>query len=149
MRKYYILITLGWLAHSSYSQSAIRTISSSDSLAIINTSMDYIEGWYEASVNRMERCLHPDLVKRNVSVREKTKKSYLNHLSKSNMIEYTNSGGGSSLPKETLFYKVIILDIYDDIATVKGISAQYIDYLHLAKWNDKWMIINIIWDNRV
>ena len=122
--------------------------SSADSLAIKSASMDYVEGWYEGNVERMKRSLHPDLVKRAVKELPKTKRPILNHLSKTTLLEYTNAGGGKDTPKEKLFYEVSILDIYKGIATVKGVSANYVDYLHLAKWNGKWMIVNILWDKR-
>ena len=35
----------------------------SDSAAIRATAMDYIEGWYTGDGDRMERALHPDLVR--------------------------------------------------------------------------------------
>ena len=41
--------------------------SSADSAAIRTTALDYIEGWYEGSSERMERALHPELAKRIVN----------------------------------------------------------------------------------
>lgn len=35
-----------------------------ESKAIRKTALDYIEGWYEGDTVRMDRSLHPDLVKR-------------------------------------------------------------------------------------
>ena len=40
--------------------------SESDLAAIKQTALDYIEGWYEGSAERMERALHPELAKRIV-----------------------------------------------------------------------------------
>ena len=36
-----------------------------DRKAVEATALDYIEGWYEGNVARMESCLHPDLRKRD------------------------------------------------------------------------------------
>ncbi len=119
-----------------------------DSLAIKSASMDYVEGWYEADYKRMESSLHPDLVKRVVREHPRSKNSILNHISKTTLVEYTRGGGGRDTPREKLFYEVDVLDVYKGIATVKGVSANYVDYLHLAKWNDKWLIVNILWDDR-
>jgi len=119
-----------------------------DSLAIKSASMDYVEGWYEADYERMESSLHPDLVKRVVREHPRSKRPILNHISKTTLVEYTRGGGGKDTPRDKLFYEVAVLDIYNGIATVKGVSANYVDYLHLAKWNDKWLIVNILWDDR-
>ncbi len=110
--------------------------------------MDYVEGWYEADYERMESSLHPDLVKRVVREHPRSKRPILNHISKTTLVEYTRGGGGKDTPRDKLFYEVAVLDIYNGIATVKGVSANYVDYLHLAKWNDKWLIVNILWDDR-
>ena len=97
---------------------------------------------------RMERSLHPDLAKRAVRQHPESGRPILHHLSKSTLVEYTNSGGGKDTPKEKLFYELTVLDVYKDIATVKAVSADYVDYIHLAKWNGQWMIVNILWDSR-
>ena len=39
------------------------TVSDADRQAITQTALDYVEGWYEANPERMERALHPDLAK--------------------------------------------------------------------------------------
>ena len=119
-----------------------------ESGAIKSAAMDYVEGWYQADGERMQRSLHPDLVKRVVRLHPKTKAPILNHISKTTLVEYTNGGGGKETPKDKLFYDVEILDVYNGLATVKAVSANYVDYLHLAKWDGNWMIVNILWDNR-
>ena len=117
----------------SYSQ----TNDNNELSAIKSAAMDYVEGWYQGDAERMAKSLHPDLVKR--TVRE---------LSKTTLVEYTRAGGGKDTAKDKLFYEVDVLDVYKGIATVKGVSANYVDYLHLAKWNGKWLLVNILWDNR-
>ena len=96
----------------------------------------------------MAKSLHPDLVKRTVREHSKAGQHLLIHISKTTLVEYTRAGGGKDTPKEKLFYEVDVLDVYKDIATVKGVSANYVDYLHLVKWNGQWMIVNILWDKR-
>jgi hypothetical protein len=44
--------------------SAVAQATPSDSTAIMATALDYIEGWYTRDAARMERALHPHLVKR-------------------------------------------------------------------------------------
>ena len=116
--------------------------------ALKSAAMDYVEGWYQGDAERMAKSLHPDLVKRRVRELSKTGQPLLNHISKTTLVEYTRAGGGKDTPKDKLFYEVDVLDVYKGIATVKGVSANYVDYLHLAKWNGKWLIVNILWDNR-
>lgn len=115
--------------------------------AIRQAALDYIEGWYEGNAERMERALHPDLVKREVN-RLPTGKDILSSVSASNMVEFTRAGGGAETPKEEQKNQVIILGMYQNIATAKAISADYIDYLHLAKIDGQWKIVNVLWGRR-
>lgn len=112
--------------------------------AIKTATLDYLEGWYEANPERMEKALHPDLVKRFM-VTLPTGKNILNTVSAKTMVEYTRAGGGTKTPKEKQQNNVFILDVSENIATVKAVSYDYIDYLHLAKSEGTWKIINVLW----
>jgi len=142
MKTLFLGLVLACIASSAYSQT------NADSSAIKNASLDYVEGWYEGNTARMERSLHPDLAKRSIRNHPRTGQPFVAHLSKSTMIEYTRAGGGNDVPKNDLFYDVRILNIFNNIATVTAVSARYVDYIHLAKWRDQWMIVNILWTHR-
>lgn len=119
-----------------------------DSAAIRTAVLDYVDGWWAGDVARMERCLHPDLVKRNVFTHERTGRSLLHSITKSDMVEYTRAGGGSAEIDEKGEVTVAIVAIEEGIANVVATSARYVDYLHLTKWNDQWMIVNALWGAR-
>ncbi|HLE32869.1 MAG TPA: nuclear transport factor 2 family protein [Bacteroidota bacterium] len=40
------------------------------------------------------------------------------------------------------------MDIYNNTASVKAIMSGWIDYLHVAKWNGEWKIVNVLWENK-
>ncbi|MFT4664821.1 MAG: hypothetical protein ACI9XB_001769 [Gammaproteobacteria bacterium] len=44
--------------------------------------------------------------------------------------------------------QVTILDIYDRIATVRLVSDNWVEYLHLIKLNEEWDIINLVWQHK-
>jgi hypothetical protein len=117
------------------------SVSNEDAEAIQQAALDYVEGWYAGNVERMERSLHPDLVKRTIRANQ------VNTLSAEKMVNFTRQEGGKAFTgkkKNT----VTILDVYHDIATVKAKSAEYIDYLHIGKVNARWVIINVLWTER-
>lgn len=115
--------------------------------AIKNAALDYLEGWYDGDAMRMERALHPEFfTKRGILIHPNTGEMATPHLNAEMMIGYVKQGGGKSFPREKLKNEVIILDIYKNTASVKAISAQFVDYLHLAKFDAKWMIVNILWE---
>ncbi len=113
--------------------------------AIEKAASDYIDGWYEGSVERMERALHPDLAKRRVRVMPNGR-AILPTLSADQMVEYTRAGGGTEQRREGQTNEVIILDVLSHTASVKTISPDFIDYLHLAKMNGQWRIVNVLWE---
>ena len=39
-----------------------------------------------------------------------------------------------------------ILDIYNDAAVAKIVASDWLDYLELAKWNGRWVIVNVLWE---
>jgi hypothetical protein len=108
---------------------------------------DYYGGWYEANSERMKRCLHPDLAKRAIKL-DDGGKEYLLHLTKDVMVTATRDGGGSDAPAEKRYWTIIILDSYEEIASVKVASGEYMEYIHLVRQAGQWLIANVIYTAR-
>jgi hypothetical protein len=119
--------------------------SAADSTAIRQTALDYIEGYYEGNAERMERALHPELAKRIVRSNPQGR-SNLGQMSAMSLVQGTRAGGGRDIPTAERQKDVRILDIYQNAASVKVVAATWIDYMHLAKWNGRWVIVNVLWE---
>ncbi len=117
-----------------------------DAAAIRQTALDYIEGWYEGDAERMERALHPELAKRIVLTNPQNNQSRLDQMGAMSLVQGTRRGGGRNTPKERQQKDVTILDIYEGSASVKIIAADWIDYLHVVKFNGRWVIVNVLWE---
>ena len=126
--------------------SEARAQTSADSAAIKQAALDYIEGWYEGNAERMERALHPDLAKRIVRTDAKSGRSRLEQMSALGLIQGVRAGYGKNTPREKQQKDVTILDVYENAASVKVVAADWIDYLHLAKYNGRWVIVNVLWE---
>ncbi len=126
--------------------STLLAQTASDSAAIKQTALNYIEGWYEGNGERMERALHPELAKRIVTTDAQSGKSRFGQMSALTLINSTKAGGGKKTPTEQQQKDVTILDIYNNSASVKVIASDWIDYLHVAKWNGEWKIVNVLWE---
>jgi hypothetical protein len=124
----------------------LDTPSEADSAAIRQAALDYIEGWYEGNAERMERSLHPELAKRIVVADSKTGRSRLDQMSAMTLVQGTRAGYGKKIPKEKQQKDVTILDTYGNTASVKVVASDWIDYLHLAKFNGRWVIVNVLWE---
>jgi hypothetical protein len=118
----------------------------SDEAAIKRAALDYIEGWYEGNAERMERALHPDLAKRIVHTDPESGRSRLEQMSAMTLVQYTKAAYGKNTPKEERQMDVTILDKYENVASVKIVATAWIDYLHVARYNGEWKIVNVLWE---
>jgi len=119
-----------------------------DIAAITRSSVDYVESWYTADAERMRRCLHPDLAKRTVKRDPGTATWVLRHTDAKMLVTYTQDGHGTETPVVDRTYRVSILDVFRNTASVKVVSHPFVDYLHLARFNDRWLIVNALWEPR-
>lgn len=126
------------------SANAQTKISDEDRAAITQTALDYIEGWYTGDAERMERALHPELAKRIVRTNDKGQ-SALGQMSAMTLVQAVRTGAGKNTPKERQQKDVTILDVFENAATVKLVAADWVDYLHIAKYNGRWVIVNVLW----
>jgi hypothetical protein len=113
-----------------------------DSAAIRAAALDYIEGWYQGNADRMTRALHPDLAKRIVGSTP-AGTSRLGHMTAADLIRMTGAQPPGDGRKG-----VRILDIFGSTASVRVDADGWIDYMHLARWNGDWKIINVLWELR-
>jgi putative lumazine-binding protein len=109
-----------------------------DQELITQTVHDYFEGWYDANVARMDRALHPGLVKRSPT------RDLAAILTKDQMLHLTAEGEGRNVAADRRL-EIDIADVCDDIASVVVRSAPYREYLHLVRTGDGWKIANGLW----
>lgn len=121
--------------------------SSADTAAIRAAALDYIDGWYTADGARMEKALHPELAKRNVTTDPASGRSRLIQMSAMTLVQSTRRGGGSNIPAAERKDEVRILDIFGGAASARVTAATWVDYMHLAKVNGQWVIMNVLWEN--
>ena len=127
--------------------SQVSAQSAADSAAIRQTALDYIEGWYEGNGERMERAVHPDLAKRIINTDQRGR-NVLGHQSAMTLVQNTRRGGGKETPAAQQRKEVRILDVFGNTASVRVDASGWIDYMHIAKWNGRWVIVNVLWENR-
>ena len=124
---------------------AARAQSNAERDAVRAAVLDYVEGIYEVAPARVERSVHPDLAKRGFFVK-KGETAYSPHtMTYAQLVElaknYNKDGHvAKDAPKE-----VVVFDISDQTASVKLTAVWGIDYMHLAKYDGKWKIINVLW----
>ena len=116
-------------------------ISPEDREKILASARDYIESWLDGDAERMARCLHPALAKRESLEADASAET----MTRDQMVQATGEGRGMKYERP---YEVSILDAFGDIATVSVLSSAYMDYLHVARSGAEWLLLNVLWQRR-
>lgn len=142
MRKFIVLFCCAAAVHLLHAQS------SKDTADIRATVLNYAEGWYEGNAARMEQAIHPQLAKRIVgwSSERGNHRNVMQDMTAEKLIDNTRKRFGTNVLAEEQIKNIVILDIYNNTASVKAEMRDWIDYMHMARWNGKWKIINVLWE---
>ena len=116
----------------------------SDRANVLETALDYFEGWFDGNVERMDRALHPALAKRSLRQVD-PEMPELRSVTKEQMLAWTAAGEGRREDPGDRRIEVEVIDVHGNIATVLIRSAVYREYLHLVRTNEGWQIVNALW----
>lgn len=105
---------------------------------------DYVEGWFDGDAGRMERALHPELVKRCRGI-EGDDPDALETLTAREMIDATAEGAGTEEDAQDRRIEIRIDYLEGGIASVQCFCHRYVDLLHLIEMPDGWKIVNAAW----
>jgi len=122
-----------------------RAQSAADSAAIRATALDYIDGWYTNDAPRMERALHNHLAKRLVYA-DSAGHSHLVDLTALELVQGTRMH--AAVAPADRREDVSILSAFGSAAVVRIDASTWVDFLEEIKWNGRWVIINVVWENR-
>jgi hypothetical protein len=109
--------------------------------------LDYVEGVYQVEPARIERSVHPELTKRGFWRAEGKEGYTAGTMSFAQLVEVAKSWNKSGkLPKDAP-KEITIFDVQDQTASAKLVAAWGTDYFHLARYDGKWKIINVLWQS--
>jgi Putative lumazine-binding len=111
--------------------------------AIEGVVADYFDSWFDGDPERMARVLHPDLAKRRVA----DDGSELWEVPKDDLVEDVTTGPKTGWNRD---YQIRIIDMTEDTASVVVHSDPFTEYLHLARFEPGWQIVNALyrWNRR-
>lgn len=123
--------------------------SEKDTLEIQKKSLGYLKALQELKPDLMNDVMNDSLNKVSIGYDRESRKEYAKATTREDMMAFANNWNKANnrfplAPNDD----VTILDIYNRIATVKIVSDNWVDYLHLIKLDGEWSIINIIWQHK-
>ena len=120
---------------------SISEASPADVEAVTQVATEYFQSWFAGDGARMRACLYPALAKRTPE--EPGAELLLLHEDPTeSLVADTASGEGTAFdPRQ----EVTVLDVFRDIATVMVRSEPFVEYVHLARFGNRWLIVNALY----
>lgn len=116
-----------------------------DEQALRDIARAYLESWLDGDGERMRSALSPSLAKRGLDYGPDYAPTGFHHLDAEYMVASAARGPRRQFERTC---ESTILDVADNIASVKIASDPFIDYLHLAKLEGRWSIVNALYEDR-
>jgi hypothetical protein len=114
--------------------------------AVAAAAMDYLVALYEAKPDLIARSVHTDLAKRGY-FRKKGETTFtstpMSYQQLYDLAGTWNKDG--KRPVATAPKEVVVYEVLNQTASAKVTALWGIDYMHLAKYDGKWKIVNILW----
>ena len=120
-----------------------------DVAEIKRISLGYLIALQDLKPALMQEVMNDSLNKVTIGYSREARKEVVTAISKNRMLENAKSWNKSNTrfpPNPS--NQVKILDVYHRIATVKLLSDNWVEYLHLIKLDGKWSIINLLWQHK-
>ena len=124
-----------------------RTQSADDREAVRQAMLDYVEGIYNVQPERLERSVHPDMVKRGYYRKQASDTDFFfAPMTREQLITLSaNWNKERKRPIDRYPKDAIVYDVVNQTASGKVVAMWGIDYMHLAKHEGRWKILNILW----
>ena len=113
-------------------------MSKSDEQLVEEIARHYFEAWFDADEARMDRVLHPDLVKRRAG-------EELGVTTKERMLELTRAGEGRRDGADRSL-QITVDTVAGELASATVRSAVYNEVLQFVRTSDGWKIANALWE---
>lgn len=122
------------------------TQASQDREAVRQAGLDYVEGVYNVQPERIERSVHPSLVKRGFYKKDAAAPYVEMPMSYDQLVNLARTWNKDG-KRNTSIKNVEILDLLDQTAVVKITASWGIDHMLLGKYDGKWKISLIQWQS--
>lgn len=142
-------LTISWLTTNPFSAIETNFKSSSNEDLVEAAILDYVEGIYEVAPKRIEKSVSTELRKRGFWLNEE-KKEYVDNLDMSyeELLDLASSWNkDGSRADENSPKEIQLFEVNDKTASAKLKAVWGVDYFHLAKTDDQWKIVNVIWQS--
>ncbi len=127
---------------------AAQKPTSADTAGVRQAALDYVDAIYQVDTTLVVKSVRPDMAKRGFYVARGQTGYSSGSMTYAGLITTAKTWNAKrAVDPATAPREVKILDMLDQTASVKLTAQWGIDYMHLAKYDGKWMIVNVIWQS--
>ena len=119
---------------------------SADEQAVRECALNYLEGWYSADTSRMAKALSEDLAKKGFLVHPQTGDLVLAPASYDQMLQWTGQKPDQLAGNPDIKMEVHLIEVRENIAMVKTVTPDFVDYLQMGKVEGQWKIYHAVWE---
>lgn len=120
--------------------------SEGDREAVRQAAMDYVDGIYEVKPDRIQRSVHPSLVKRGFYRKDASTPYVEMPMTYEQLVDLAGSWNKTGT-RDTSIKEVEVLEVLDQTAVAKVTASWGIDYMLLGKYDGAWKISQILWQS--
>lgn len=114
--------------------------------AIRDAAMTYVHAIYDGDADRLARSVHPALSRR--IVRRRSRGDTVQHTGAFALVEQAKQTEQVALPNDLRDVRLQVLDAYAGAASVRVSTSHWVEYLHLARIDGRWQVLNVLWETR-
>jgi hypothetical protein len=118
----------------------------SDQEAVRQAALDYVEGIYEVKPERLQRSVHPTLVKRGFYKKDAAAPYTEMPMTYEQLLKLAGSWNKDG-KRDTSIKEVAVLEVLDQTAVARVRANWGIDYMLLGKYDGQWKIVQILWQS--
>ncbi|UII23050.1 nuclear transport factor 2 family protein [Fulvivirga ligni] len=121
-----------------------------DSAEIKRIALDYMVALQEQKPELMRDVVHHQLSQKTFAFNRREKKEEVQNTNYDEMVERATSfNKANNMFPQSPANQIVVLDIYNRIATIKLVSDSWVEYMQMIKMEDKWSIINQVWQYKI
>lgn len=107
---------------------------------------DYVDALYLVQPERIKKSVHPELMKKGFwKGKDKTSYEFAGIMTFDQLVDLAGKWNAKGAVSKNAIKKIDIYDVQDQTASAKLTAHWGTDYFQLAKFDGKWMIVNILW----
>lgn len=122
------------------------TQAAKDREAVRLAALDYVEGIYDVQPERIQRSVHPALVKRGFYKKDASTPYVEMPMTYDQLVTLSKNWNREG-KRDTSIKQVEVYDVLDQTAVAKVTASWGIDYMLLGKFDGTWKITQILWQS--